>query len=308
MTDVTSLLTDNMDVWTSAIKRKSAAGRGKSKKFNLYGIEKLRALILDLAVRGKLVPQDASDEPASELLTRIKVEKEQRAAEGKAKKRKHFPSIEDEEKPYSLPGSWEWARLVDASFYIQRGKGPKYDETGRALVVSQKCVQWTGFQIDAARRISDESLDKYQKERFLQNGDLLWNSTGTGTVGRVNIYLRATDESVVADSHVTVIRAPSSVSTFLLSFLSSFTIQSRMNPQCLDPLVSGTTNQVELNTSAVSQLPIPIPPAEEQQRIVAKVDELFGCCDLLKSNIIESNQTKNQLADTMIVRVVGRGE
>ena len=77
MTDVNKLITDNMDVWTSAIKKKSATGRGSSKKVELTGIKKLRELILELAVRGKLVPQDANDEPASVLLEKIALEKAQ---------------------------------------------------------------------------------------------------------------------------------------------------------------------------------------------------------------------------------------
>ena len=74
------LITANLDIWSSAIKIKSAAGRGKSNKLELYGIKKLRELIMELAVRGVLVPQDPSDEPASTLLKRIRAEREATAA------------------------------------------------------------------------------------------------------------------------------------------------------------------------------------------------------------------------------------
>jgi type I restriction enzyme S subunit len=85
---VESLITQHLDIWTSAIKTKSAAGRGSSKKLELVGVKKLRELILELAVRGKLVPQDANDEPASELLKKIEAEKAQLVKEGKIKKQK----------------------------------------------------------------------------------------------------------------------------------------------------------------------------------------------------------------------------
>ncbi|CAI0927026.1 hypothetical protein [Serratia quinivorans] len=72
---VEKLITEHIDTWTSALKTRSTAGRGSNGKIDLYGIKKLRELILELAVRGKLVPQDPNDEPASELLKRIAAEK-----------------------------------------------------------------------------------------------------------------------------------------------------------------------------------------------------------------------------------------
>lgn len=91
--DIQKLITDNLDIWTSAIKNKKAVGRGSSKKHELIGIKKLRELILELSVRGKLVPQDPNDEPASVLLEKIAIEKEQLFKEKKTKKLKTFPVI-----------------------------------------------------------------------------------------------------------------------------------------------------------------------------------------------------------------------
>src|SRR3954447_2512998 len=90
--------------------------------------------------------------------------------------------------------------------YIQRGRGPNYAEKSSTHVVSQKCVQWSGFDLAPAKFVSEDALASYGEERFLCDGDLLWNSTGTGTVGRVVIYQQAADIKAVADSHVTVIR------------------------------------------------------------------------------------------------------
>lgn len=87
--NVEKLIVDHMETWTSALQTRSTAGRGSSGKIDLYGIKKLRELILELAVRGKLVPQDPNDEPASELLKRIAAEKAELVKRGKLKSKNH---------------------------------------------------------------------------------------------------------------------------------------------------------------------------------------------------------------------------
>ncbi|MCX9039045.1 restriction endonuclease subunit S, partial [Citrobacter portucalensis] len=107
------LITDHIDIWSSALQTRSTAGRGSNGKIDLYGIKKLRELILELAVRGKLVTQDPNDEPASELLKRIAAEKAELVKQGKIKKQKPQPEISEDEKPFELPEGWEWTRLGD---------------------------------------------------------------------------------------------------------------------------------------------------------------------------------------------------
>lgn len=108
---VEKLIVNHIDTWTTALQTRSTAGRGSSGKIDLYGIKKLRELILELAVRGKLVPQDSNDEPASELLKRIAAEKAELVKLGKIKKPKPLPEISEEEKPFELPVGWEWTTL-----------------------------------------------------------------------------------------------------------------------------------------------------------------------------------------------------
>ena len=129
MAGVEKLITEHIDVWTSAIKKRNATGRGSNKKIELTGIKKLRELILELAVRGKLVPQDASDEPASVLLEKIAEEKAQLIADKKIKKQKPLPVITDEEKPFELPSGWQWCRLG----YFAEIKGGKRLPKGHTL-------------------------------------------------------------------------------------------------------------------------------------------------------------------------------
>jgi len=258
---------------------------------------KMRELILRLAVQGKLVDQDHNDEPASELLKRSKAEKEKLIGEGKIKKQKALPSIAENEIPYELPQGWEWVRLDDICSYIQRGKGPKYVDNSEFPVVSQKCIQWHGFQIEKARFIDPASLDKYAKERFLQTGDLLWNSTGTGTIGRLCVYIHDDNpyDKVVADSHVTIVRPIMINSEYLFSFLASPTIQDGFEDRA-----SGTTNQIELATSTVKNQVIPLAPLAEQKCIVSKVDQLMHLCDELETRLNQSKKDSEMLMQAVL--------
>jgi type I restriction enzyme, S subunit len=299
MANIANLLTEHIDIWTAAeSEKKSGRGRASGNAGNVYGVKKLRELVLELAVRGKLVPQDPNDEPASELLKRIQAEKAKLIAEGKLKKDKPLAQISEVEIPFDLPKGWEWVRFQDISTYIQRGKGPEYVDHSEHLVISQKCVRWDGIDLSVARYISPESLTKYEEVRFLKNNDLLWNSTGTGTIGRACLYKNIEGELAAADSHVTIVRTIFGVEQFLFRYIQSPIVQNE-----IEEMASGTTNQIELNTSTVIAHLLPLPPLAEQHRIVAKVDELMALCDQLEqqhSNAQEAHETLvNQLLATL---------
>lgn len=297
---VEQLITQHIDTWTSALQTRSTAGRGSNGKIDLYGIKKLRELILELAVRGKLVPQDPNDEPASELLKRIAAEKAELVKQGKIKKQKPLPEISEDEKPFELPSGWEWVRLSDISGYIQRGKGPKYAEYGSVKVVSQKCVQWSGFKLEQSRWITDESIHSYTEDRFLKDGDVLWNSTGAGgTAGRV-IYLPVVKEKLVVDSHVTLIRTVRDNGQFISNYISTYGIQQRFDPKHSNTLLSGTTNQAELNSSVVTSFLVPFPPQMEQEKINDKAAELMSLCDQLEQQSLTSLDGHSQLVETLL--------
>ncbi|MEH7751962.1 restriction endonuclease subunit S [Bacillus toyonensis] len=234
--------------------------------------KQLKDSILQFAMQGKLVPQDPNDEPSIELLKRIKEKKEKLIAQKIIKKEKVFPDISKEEIPFDIPDTWEWVRLGDIAIYIQRGKSPKYSDIEKVPVISQKCIQWKGFNLAAARFVDPDTMDKYDSVRFVRDGDLLWNSTGLGTVGRINRY--SSDgidyETVVVDGHVTIVRLMDSIdSEFILRYLASPTIQHSIEDIC-----SGSTKQKELNTSTIKNIVVPVPPLREQKRLVEKIKEL----------------------------------
>mgnify|MGYP003571394050 CR=1 FL=1 len=257
----------------------------------------LKKSILQEAIQGKLVPQCETEESASILLQRIREEKQRLVKEGKLKKKdivesaifrgddnKYFEKkgkeiiCIDEEIPFEIPRTWEWVRLDDICEYIQRGKSPKYSLIKKYPVVAQKCNQWSGFSIDKAQFIVPETISNYGEERKLQDRDLLWNSTGLGTLGRMAIYYSKLNpyELAVADSNVTVIRAFKQYvyPEYLYAYFTSYTVQS-----VIEDKSDGSTKQKELATNTVKTYLVPLPPYEEQKRIINRIDEVF---ELLK--------------------------
>ena len=251
-----------------------------------------RKSILQEAIQGRLVPQDDSDEPSSVLLQRIRKEKLRLVKEGKLKKKDVVDSVIfngddnkyyendgknvvciDDEIPFEIPSSWQWVRLEHICSYIQRGKSPKYSPIKQYPVVAQKCNQWTGFTIEKAQFIDPTTIESYTQERFLEDGDLMWNSTGLGTLGRMAIYWEKLNpyKVAVADSHVTVIRPLKSfvIPQYLYSYFSSYTVQS-----VIEDKADGSTKQKELATNTVKRYLVPFPPLAEQMRIVEKIKEV----------------------------------
>ena len=255
--------------------------------------QQLKNSILQMAVQGKLVPQDPNDEPASVLLERIRAEKEQLIKEGKIKKEKN-PSIIfrgadnlpyekigknepvciADEVPFDIPESWEWVRLSSlVSKEIRRGKSPKYSEHQGIQVFAQKCNTKSGsIDMTLAKYLDSATFAKYPIDEYLQDQDIIVNSTGNGTLGRIGVFRdtdRIDESIIVPDSHVTVIRLlPTINKDYLLNVL-------RYYQPYLEKSGEGSTNQTELKPAIIANLYIPIPPQNEQIRISEKLVEIF---------------------------------
>ncbi|MEZ8110538.1 restriction endonuclease subunit S [Vibrio splendidus] len=262
------LITDNIDVWTSTVKTKSASGRGSSKKRELYGVKKLRELILELAVRGKLVPQDPNDESASVLLDRIK---DERRAEAKNGKLKEVKAISDNESPCQLPINWSFARLEEI-IQISSGKNltaKKMDTSGKIPVYGGNGV--TGIHSES--NVSEKTI----------------------VIGRVGFYCGSVHLTPayawVTDNAFITKYSRANLDEDFLVWLLKATNLSENDSATAQPVISG---------KKVYPIVVALPPKEEQRLIAAKIDELMALCDQLEQQTEASIAAHQILVTTLL--------
>ncbi|MEZ8368929.1 restriction endonuclease subunit S [Vibrio splendidus] len=181
-----------------------------------------------------------------------------------------------------LPKGWIETNFEDVSDYIQRGKGPKYTEHSDYPVVNQKAVRWFGLQEEHLKYVHPEQWEKWDEQRYIRLGDILWNSTGTGTIGRAcHVDETQLAKAKVVDSHVTIVRTNELVeSKFAFYWIKHPEIQNNING-----LYNGSTNQVELSKKIVQSTRFPLAPLAEQKRIVEKLDEVLAQVDTIKARL-----------------------
>ena len=295
MLDAQQLITDNIDVWTSAIKKRNATGRGSSKKIELTGIKKLRELILELAVRGKLVPQDASDEPASVLLARIAEEKAQLVADKKIKKIKALPEVTDEDKPFELPNGWSFERLGNYSIVFSGSsfKSGDFNSTSgvRVIKITNAGV---GKLIETDEFLPESFLEKFESFQVFKN-DLILALTRPYIHDGLKVSLCPDSyHKSLLNQRVAAIRAFEYPEYLFLNLRSPYILNLYKNR------FGGNGLQPNLKMSDVTELVIAIPPLAEQQRIVAKVDELMALCDQLEQQTKQSLSAHQTLVEVLL--------
>ncbi|HMV38163.1 MAG TPA: restriction endonuclease subunit S, partial [Plasticicumulans sp.] len=234
------------------------------------GIQKLRGLILELAVRGKLVPQDPNDEPASELLKRIAQERVWLEKEGVCKKAKAVPLFGKNELLFEAPQQWEWTRLGQLTMTITDGTHhtPTYLPSGVPFI-SVKDVDGATVSFADCRYISEAEHKQINQRCNPERGDMLL--CRIGTLGRPTIV--DTDRPFSLFVSVGLIKLPKTVglSRYLHLVLSSPCLATQY-----DQIKAGGSHTNKLNLGDIPTLHIPVPPLAEQHRIVAKVDELMA--------------------------------
>lgn len=289
-------ITEHLDLWTSALLAKSTAGRGSNGKVEAYGIKKLRELILELAVRGKLVPQDPNDEPASVLLKQIAIEKACLGEAGTLKKQKPLPQVAKEEQPFEVPTGWEFIRLGTITNKIGSGSTPRggksaYVPSGIPFLRSQNVWNY-GLDMDDVAYISHETHEK-MSNTVVQENDILLNITGA-SLGRCAIYPEEIGEANVSQ-HVTIIRPTNPAIRQYLHYciLSPYT-QALVWGRQVGMAREGLSKKV------LEQFEIPLPPLSEQHRIVSKVDELMALCDRLEQQQSDSIEVHQTLVETLL--------
>ena len=191
---------------------------------------------------------------------------------------KNEPVCIADEVPFEIPESWEWVRLKNITVKeIKRGKSPKYTDSSNIYVFAQKCnVKLGGIDISLAKCLDVKAFEKYPIDEDMVNEDIIINSTGNGTLGRIGMFHdsdRINDFTIVPDSHVTIIRA----CKYLIKNYLFYTL--KYYQPYLEKLGEGSTNQTELRPSTVAELFIPIPPIGEQKRIIKKLLKVIPMVD-----------------------------
>ncbi|MDD8603738.1 restriction endonuclease subunit S [Escherichia coli] len=295
---VEKLIVDHMETWTSALQTRSTAGRGSSGKIDLYGIKKLRELILELAVRGKLVPQDPNDEPASELLKRIAAEKAELVKQGKIKKQKPLPEISEEEKPFELPVGWEWVRLGDFTNIIRGITFPGNEKSQFQAPGKIACLRTANVQEqidwDDLIYISDSFVKR--DDQYLQEHDIVMSMANSRElVGKVALASLPDNSKFTFGGFLSVLRPLVVNEIYLMALLRCETYKSQLIESA-----SQTTNIANISLAKLNPLPVCIPPAKEQIHIVKKMNELMSLCDQLEQQSLTSLDAHQQLVETLL--------
>ena len=268
----------------------------KDKETLEFTIKKAKSKILDLAIHGKLVPQDANDEPASVLLEKLRAEKEEKIAKGELKRDKNDSYIYkgsdncyyekfngkeavciDEEIPFDISEGWAWCRLGS---YLDVRDGthdsPKYVEKGYPFVTSKNLVDGK-IDFSSVKYISEKDHNDFIKRSLVEDGDILFAMIGS--IGNPVLVKKDREFSI---KNVALFKPYNKENTFMeyvLYFLifiqESLRVQAKGGMQPFIPL-----------SFFRKDLLIPLPPISEQKRIVSKVEEIFERLDQIQSNLI----------------------
>ncbi|MCB0209665.1 MAG: restriction endonuclease subunit S [Anaerolineae bacterium] len=258
----------------------------------------LKQAILQLAVQGRLVEQDPTDEPAGELLKRIAVEKKRLAETETFRKSKPLPQINKDKIPFDLPPGWEWTKIDQVcleSFYGPRFGKNEYVKNGIPT------IRTTDMTINGEIVLKDPPQVKFSEEKLdnfrLKNNDLL--ITRTGSIGVMAIFRG--DYLAIPSAYLIRFRFSSYLSIdFVYSYLKSPLGQEYMG------LKTTKTTQPNINAQSIRNIPIPLPPLAEQQRIVERVEQLLALCDDLQAQLAAGETARVRLLESLLWQAGGR--
>ena len=256
---------------------------------NKTSLETLDKVILDLAIKGKLVEQNQDDEPASELIKRIKAEKQRLIDEKVIKKEKPLPPIEEEEIPFDIPNNWEWVRLGEIGNW---GSGATPSRT-RAEFYINGTIPWlkTGELNDGYINNSEEKVTelalKETSLRLCKKDDVLIAMYGA-TIGKLGILeIEATTNQACCACTV--------YNGIYNKFLFLYLLSRR--DYLKNQGVGGA--QPNISKEKIVKMLFTLPPIEEQKRIVSKVESLMKICDLLEEKITLNEKISDKLLESL---------
>jgi type I restriction enzyme S subunit len=260
------------------------------------GVARLRELILTLAVQGKLVPQDPSDEPASALLKKIRAEKDRLIAAGKIKRDKPLAEIGEEEKPFGLPESWELVRLNELLPEFQNGASSRGDVGGKSVTVLRLAdIKNRRISLADTRQIpiAERDILKYH----VQVGDILITRVNGSAdiVGQFNLCDTSVD-AIYCDHFIRMRVSSQWIEPTYLALVSESSLMRRR----IKELFITTAGQKTVNQSHIGSLQFGLPPLAEQSRIVTRVEELMRLCDALEAKGQLEARQHAQLVSTLL--------
>ncbi|HBA6810500.1 TPA: restriction endonuclease subunit S [Escherichia coli] len=285
---VEKLIVDHMATWTSALQTRSTAGRGSSAKIDLYGIKKLRELILELAVRGKLVPQDPNDEPASELLKRIAAEKAELVKQGKIKKQKPLPEISEEEKPFELPEGWEWVRISE----IGHDWGQKTPDKDFTYIDVGSINKEYGIIEEPSILSAKDAPSRARK--IVQQGTIIYSTVRPYLLNIAIIENEILPEPIASTAFAIIHPYTAMDANFIYYYLRSPVFVCYVE-NCQTGVAYPAINDKQFFSGIT-----PVPPSLEQVRIANKIKELMSLCDQLEQQSLTSLDAHQQLVETLL--------
>ncbi|WP_449106432.1 restriction endonuclease subunit S [Pseudomonas mohnii] len=260
-------------------------------------IDALKQALLQLAVMGKLVPQDFNDEPASKLLNRITQEKARLVAEGKLKKQKPLVEITEAERPFGVPENWGWSRIGELALNTEYGLSEKTSDLQDGVPVLKMGDIQSG-QVLLGEKMKVSKATEGLPELYLEPEDLLYNRTNSAElVGKTGLFLGRSGEFTFA-SYLIRIRCPKGL--FSPAYLNMAMNAPGFRETQINPHLKQQCGQANVNGTIMKNMMVSVPPVAEQLRIVAKVDELMALCNQLKNRITQARQLNEKLTNSLV--------
>ncbi|NHN85565.1 restriction endonuclease subunit S [Acetobacter musti] len=289
--DIASLVSDNLDIWTTAIERKSGLGRGGGNRINLYGIDRLRSLIVDLAVRGKLTSQQPDEEPAAMALAKFAKASRRKIELGQARKPKAVLPL-PADLP-NLPEGWVWTQLGTIA---EISPSNSADDQVDASFVPMALVS---TRIDGAHEAEIRRWSEIKKGfTHFAEGDIgLAKITPCFENGKAVIFENLANGIGAGTTELHVAR-PWSDDVNRRYLLLTMKTASYLHQG--EARMTGTAGQKRVPRSYFESSPLPLPPLVEQQRIVTKVDELMALCDALETESASAIAAHQTLVEALL--------
>ncbi|WP_291558019.1 restriction endonuclease subunit S [Comamonas sp. SCN 65-56] len=262
-------------------------------------VDALEQAILQLAVRGLLVPQDESDEPASKLLDRIRAEKGQLVAEGKVGRDMPLPQVADDEAPFVVPAAWQWVRFGALVRKSEAGWSPSCEGGSRRGdawgVLKVSAVSWGEFRSSENKQLP-ASL-KPRPEYEVQSGDFLISRANTEELVARSVVAKNPEPRLMLSDKIIRLDISSLVDRDFLNMVNN----AKTSRTYYAENASGTSSSMKnVGRQVILNLPIPLPALAEQHRIVARVEQLRRLCADLRERLQQARVTQSRLADALV--------